>query len=41
MGSAGNSTCRSTWRLFEVEREDGEQTGERSGVRVATIVLEP
>lgn len=39
-GQRGRLTGRSTWRLFEVEWEDGEQAGEHSGVRVANIVRE-
>jgi hypothetical protein len=39
-GQRGKLTGRSTWRLFEVAWEDGEQAGERSGVRVANIVRE-
>ena len=32
-------TGRSTWRLFEVEWEDGEQAGEQSFVQVANLVV--
>lgn len=39
-GRRGRLTGRSTWRLFEVAWDEGEQAGERSGVRVGNIVQE-